>query len=59
MAGSSPQKPEVIAFNKVDAVSEEELDRKLADFKRRLRKVPHAHVGCCGQECRSDNEEAA
>ncbi len=34
------QKPEIIAFNKVDAVSEKELAKKLADFKKRLKKTP-------------------
>jgi GTPase len=34
------EKPEIIAFNKVDAVSEKELAKKLADFKKRLKKTP-------------------
>lgn len=34
------EKPEIIAFNKIDAVSVDELAEKLADFKKRLRKVP-------------------
>ena len=39
----SPQlaaKPEVIAFNKIDLLSEEEIAGKLADFKKRARKTP-------------------
>jgi GTPase len=47
--GHLAQKPEVIAFNKIDAVSKEELDRKLADFKRRLRKVPTPMSGAAGK----------
>lgn len=34
------KKPEVIAFNKIDAISAEDLATKLADFKRRVRKTP-------------------
>jgi GTP-binding protein len=34
------EKPEIIAFSKIDAVSTEELSEKLADFKKRLRKTP-------------------
>jgi len=39
----------VIAFNKVDAVSEEELARKLAEFKRRIRKTPITMSGATGK----------
>ena len=38
--GNLAEKPEVIAFNKIDAVPEEELALKLADFKRRIKKTP-------------------
>lgn len=38
--GHLSEKPEVIAFNKVDAISEEDLSLKLASFKRRIRKTP-------------------
>jgi len=47
--GHLAEKPEVIAFNKVDAVSEEELVRKLADFKRRIRKTPITMSGATGK----------
>ena len=33
-------KAEIIAFNKIDAVSEKDLAAKLADFKKRIRKMP-------------------
>jgi len=33
-------KAEIIAFNKIDAVSEDDLAAKLADFKKRIRKTP-------------------
>ncbi len=33
-------KPEVIALNKVDLLSEEDVAKKLADFKKRIRKTP-------------------
>ncbi|MGH6854651.1 MAG: GTPase ObgE [Aestuariivirga sp.] len=33
-------KTEVVAFNKIDAISEAALKTKLAEFKRRLRKTP-------------------
>jgi GTP-binding protein len=33
-------KPEIIAFNKIDAISDKELEKKLADFKKRLKKTP-------------------
>ena len=47
--GHLAEKPEVIAFNKVDAITPEELDRKLADFKRRVRKVPTPMSGAAGK----------
>jgi GTP-binding protein len=34
------EKPEIIAFNKIDVVSEHELETKVADFKKRVRKTP-------------------
>ncbi|HRX37274.1 MAG TPA: GTPase ObgE [Aestuariivirga sp.] len=34
------EKPEIIAFNKVDAVAEDDLKTRLADFKKRIRKTP-------------------
>ena len=34
------EKPEIIAFNKVDAVTEDDLKTRLADFKKRIRKTP-------------------
>lgn len=46
--GQLSDKPEVIGFNKVDAVSEEDLSRKLADFKRRIRKTPIMMSGATG-----------
>ena len=33
-------KPEIIAFNKIDAISDKDLQKKLADFKKRLKKTP-------------------
>jgi GTP-binding protein len=47
--GHLAEKPEVIAFNKIDAVTEEELARKLADFKRRIRKTPVTMSGAAGK----------
>ncbi|WP_119270386.1 GTPase ObgE [Taklimakanibacter deserti] len=47
--GHLAEKPEVIAFNKIDAISEDELDRKLADFKRRIKKTPIAMSGAAGK----------
>jgi GTP-binding protein len=38
--GGLAGKTEIIAFNKVDAVLEDELAKKLADFRRRIRKTP-------------------
>jgi GTP-binding protein len=34
------EKPEIVAFSKIDAVSKEELTKKLAEFRKRLRKTP-------------------
>ena len=34
------EKPEVIAFNKIDLLPEDEIEAKLKDFKRRARKMP-------------------
>ena len=34
------EKPEIIAFNKIDAINEKDLQKKLADFKKRLKKTP-------------------
>ncbi len=34
------EKPEIIAFNKTDLLSGEEIDAKLKDFRKRIRKVP-------------------
>ena len=33
-------KPEIIAFNKIDAISDKDLQKKLSDFKKRLKKTP-------------------
>jgi GTPase len=33
-------RPELIAFNKIDAVADDQLTATIADFKRRIRKVP-------------------
>ncbi|MFT3988408.1 GTPase ObgE [Aestuariivirga sp.] len=34
------EKPEIIAFNKIDLLPTDEIDAKLKDFKRRARKTP-------------------
>jgi GTP-binding protein len=34
------EKPEIVAFSKIDAVSKEELTKKLAEFRKRLRRTP-------------------
>lgn len=34
------EKPEIIAFNKTDLLQEDEIEAKLKDFKRRVRKTP-------------------
>jgi GTP-binding protein len=47
--GDLAEKPEVIAFNKIDAVAEDELDKKLADFKRRIKKTPIVMSGATGK----------
>jgi GTP-binding protein len=47
--GHLAEKPEVIAFNKIDAVSEEEVALKLADFKRRIKKTPITMSGAAGR----------
>ncbi len=43
------EKPEIVAFNKIDAVGEGELERKLQDFKRRVRKAPLEVSGATGK----------
>jgi GTP-binding protein len=47
--GGLERKPEVIAFNKADAVSAEDLAARLADFKRRVKKTPRTVSGATGQ----------
>lgn len=47
--GRLAEKPEVIAFNKIDAVSEAELAGKLSAFKRRIRKTPVTLSGATGK----------
>ncbi len=47
--GHLAEKPEVIAFNKVDAVSEADLASKLAAFKSRVRKAPIPMSGVTGR----------
>ena len=42
-------KLEIIAFNKIDAISEKDLARKLADFKKRLKKTPILMSGATGK----------
>jgi len=42
-------KAEVIAFNKIDAITEADLAAKLAAFKRRVRKTPMAMSGATGK----------
>jgi GTP-binding protein len=42
-------KLEIIAFNKIDAISEKDLARKLADFKKRLKKTPVLMSGATGK----------
>jgi GTP-binding protein len=34
------EKPEIIAFNKIDLLQDDEIEAKLKDFKRRVRKTP-------------------
>jgi GTP-binding protein len=43
------EKDEIIAFNKIDAVSAEDLTAKLADFRRRVRKTPLLISGATGK----------
>jgi GTP-binding protein len=43
------KKPEIIAFNKIDANAADELAVKLADFKKRLRKTPILISGATGK----------
>jgi GTPase len=33
-------KPEIVAFNKIDLLSEKQVEKKLADFRKRLKKTP-------------------
>ena len=47
--GDLSEKPEVIAFNKIDAVSKEDLASKLATFKRRIKKTPVTMSGATGK----------
>jgi GTP-binding protein len=42
-------KPEVIAFNKIDAISDRDLEKKLADFKKKLKKTPILISGATGK----------
>jgi GTP-binding protein len=42
-------KPEIIAFNKIDAVAEDDLKAKLADFRKRVRKTPLLMSGATQQ----------
>jgi GTPase len=42
-------KPEIIAFNKIDAISEKDLDKKIADFKKKLKKTPILISGATGK----------
>ncbi|HUR42902.1 MAG TPA: GTPase ObgE [Aestuariivirga sp.] len=43
------QKAEVIAFNKTDAAGEKEIEAKIADFKKRIRKTPLLLSGATGK----------
>ena len=43
------KKTEIVAFNKIDAVAPDELEAKLADFKKRLRKTPILISGATGK----------
>ncbi len=47
--GDLSEKPEVIAFNKTDAISEEDLAAKLSLFKRRIKKTPITMSGATGK----------
>ena len=43
------EKDEIIAFNKIDAISEEDLAAKLAEFRKRARKTPLLISGATGK----------
>ena len=43
------EKPEIMAFNKIDAISDKDLQKKLADFKKRLKKTPILISGATGK----------
>ena len=43
------RKPEIVAFNKIDAIAADELAVKLAGFKKRLRKTPILISGATGK----------
>jgi GTP-binding protein len=43
------EKPEIIGFNKIDAVAAEDLAAKLGDFKKRVRKTPLLLSGATGK----------
>ena len=43
------EKDEIIAFNKIDAIAEEDLAAKLADFRKRVRKTPLLISGATGK----------
>jgi GTP-binding protein len=47
--GGLDRKPEVVAFNKADAVSADDLAAKAADFRRRVKKTPRTVSGATGQ----------
>lgn len=47
--GGLAEKPEIIAFNKADAMTGNEVAKKLADFKRRIRKSPMAISAVSGK----------
>jgi GTPase len=46
--GGIEEKPEIVAFNKSDIVDADELEKKLADFKKRVRKTPLTLSGATG-----------
>ena len=43
------EKDEIIAFNKIDAIAEEDLAAKLVDFRKRVRKTPLLISGATGK----------
>ena len=43
------EKLEIIAFNKIDAISEKDLAKKLADFTKRVKKTPIVMSGATGK----------